>query len=123
MSGIFWSLNSLPSSIRNLTKVSTEEFKFKLDEFLSTLPDNPRAITRVELTSFTADFRNESLKLKVLPPYQDKWKKFSEDKKREELDKAMRDCFTDLPAVDYRFISPAKGKSWTKVSLSPTPTS
>ena len=34
--------NSLPSLIRNLTKVNTEEFKSKLDEFLSTLPDNPK---------------------------------------------------------------------------------
>ena len=33
--------NSLPKSIRNISRKSTEEFKEKLDEFLSDLPDQP----------------------------------------------------------------------------------
>ena len=34
--------NSLPKSIRNLTKISVEEFKLSLDKFLQTLPDEPK---------------------------------------------------------------------------------
>ena len=34
--------NSVPKSVRNLTRVSIEEFKEKLDNYLSTLPDEPK---------------------------------------------------------------------------------
>ena len=34
--------NSLPKSIRNLTKISVDEFKGKLDQFLSEIPDQPK---------------------------------------------------------------------------------
>ena len=34
--------NSLPVNIRNISKVSVEEFKGKLDEFLMKIPDEPK---------------------------------------------------------------------------------
>ena len=34
--------NSLPKSVRNLTRVSVEEFKCSLDKFLEKLPDEPK---------------------------------------------------------------------------------
>ena len=34
--------NSLPKKIRNLTKVSSEEFKISLDQYLQSLPDEPK---------------------------------------------------------------------------------
>ena len=34
--------NSLPKSIRNLKNTNTEDFKAKLDEFLETIPDEPK---------------------------------------------------------------------------------
>ena len=34
--------NSLPQQIRNLTKLSVDEFKFKLDKYLELLPDEPK---------------------------------------------------------------------------------
>ena len=34
--------NTLPKSLRNLKKTSTEEFKAKLDKFLETIPDEPK---------------------------------------------------------------------------------
>ena len=34
--------NSLPKAIRNLSKISVEEFKLSLDKFLQTLPDEPK---------------------------------------------------------------------------------
>ena len=34
--------NSLPQSIRNLTKISVDEFKAKLDKYLELLPDEPK---------------------------------------------------------------------------------
>ena len=34
--------NSLPKHIRNLTKVSTDEFKESLDQYLQLLPDEPK---------------------------------------------------------------------------------
>ena len=34
--------NSLPSSIRNLKKVSVDDFKSKLDKYLELLPDEPK---------------------------------------------------------------------------------
>ena len=110
------SLESLHVKVANLER-GLQDLSTKVDTLDVISNELIKSITRVELTSFTADFRNESLKLKVLPPYQEKWKKMSDDKKREELEKTMRDCYTDPPAVDYRFISPAKGKSWTKVSF------
>ena len=33
--------NCLPSSIRNLSGITVDEFKFKLDQFLSRIPDEP----------------------------------------------------------------------------------
>ena len=33
--------NCLPQTLRNITKVSVEEFKEKLDEYLSSIPDEP----------------------------------------------------------------------------------
>ena len=34
--------NSLPKSVRNITRVSVDDFKAKLDEYLATLPDEPK---------------------------------------------------------------------------------
>ena len=34
--------NSLPKKVRNLTKVSSEEFKISLDQYLQSLPDEPK---------------------------------------------------------------------------------
>ena len=34
--------NCLPKSIRNLRKIGVEEFKEQLDQFLSTVPDEPK---------------------------------------------------------------------------------
>ena len=34
--------NALPKSIRNLRKISIEDFKFKLDKFLEGIPDEPK---------------------------------------------------------------------------------
>ena len=39
--------NSLPKSVRNLEKVSVEEFKFKLDKYLEVLPDEPKVGTYI----------------------------------------------------------------------------
>ena len=33
---------SLPRTLRDLKKISVEEFKEKLDQFLATLPDHPK---------------------------------------------------------------------------------
>ena len=33
--------NSLPKSLRNLKQISVDEFKFKLDKYLETIPDEP----------------------------------------------------------------------------------
>ena len=34
--------NSLPKSIRNMKRLSIDEFKFSLDKYLETLPDEPK---------------------------------------------------------------------------------
>ena len=34
--------NAIPKSIRNLRKISIEDFKFKLDKFLEGIPDEPK---------------------------------------------------------------------------------
>ena len=34
--------NALPKEIRNMTKITKEEFKCKLDNFLTTIPDQPK---------------------------------------------------------------------------------
>ena len=34
--------NSLPKKLRNMTKCSVDEFKFQLDDFLKTIPDQPK---------------------------------------------------------------------------------
>ena len=34
--------NSLPNSVRNLTRTSVDEFKVALDKFLQTIPDEPK---------------------------------------------------------------------------------
>ena len=34
--------NSLPKSIRNLTKIGIEDFKLKLDKYLEAIPDEPK---------------------------------------------------------------------------------
>ena len=39
--------NSLPKSIRNLKKVSVEEFKSKLDKYLELIPDEPKVGTYI----------------------------------------------------------------------------
>ena len=33
--------NSLPKSLRNLKQISVDDFKFKLDKYLETIPDEP----------------------------------------------------------------------------------
>jgi hypothetical protein len=39
--------NSLPKSVRNLTRTSIDDFKSKLDKYLETLPHEPK------LTNYT----------------------------------------------------------------------
>ena len=48
--------NALPSSIRNTSKCSIEEFKLKLDQWLSNIPDQPKTLTLFPeaLDQFTA---------------------------------------------------------------------
>ena len=48
--------NALPSSIRNTSKCSFEDFKMKLDQWLVNIPDQPRTPTLVPeaLDQFTA---------------------------------------------------------------------
>jgi hypothetical protein len=36
--------NSLPKTIRNLSKCSIDDFKFKLDKYLETVPDQPKTM-------------------------------------------------------------------------------
>ena len=45
--------NSLPKSVRNLTRTSIEDFKSKLDKYLETLPDEPK------LTNYTPAVCNQ----------------------------------------------------------------
>ena len=47
--------NSLPKHIRNTTRVSTDEFKEKLDIFLQTLPDEPKFANYVPSASNQSD--------------------------------------------------------------------
>ena len=49
--------NSLPKNIRNLSKCSVEDFKMKLDQFLSKIPDQPKTpiFMAVALNQFTAN--------------------------------------------------------------------
>ena len=39
--------NSLPKEIRNISKCSVEDFKFKLDGFLTRVPDQPKTANLV----------------------------------------------------------------------------
>ena len=39
--------NALPKEIRNFTKCTVDEFKFKLDQFLMRIPDQPKTSTLV----------------------------------------------------------------------------
>ena len=45
--------NSLPKSVRNLTRISIDDFKSKLDNYLETLPDEPK------LTCYTPTVCNQ----------------------------------------------------------------
>ena len=52
--------NSIPKNIRNLSKCSVEDFKMKLDQFLSKIPDQPKTPTLMPeaLNQFTAKASN-----------------------------------------------------------------
>ena len=42
--------NSLPKALRNLQKISIDEFKAKLDQYLQTIPDEPKVQNYIPTT-------------------------------------------------------------------------